>query len=212
MWKLIAAGLGIVVASIAGIVLGDRWAREDLAETWSLMEQVVEQTRGSAERRMAGEALAVARHLRDGNLASALEMTEATIERHRTAIAADEGTPRATGFDATLLDMIDQYQASFPWSPPAPSAEPTEFDAQFGRLAPHIRDGAVIGYRVTVQPGGVFAKIGLITGDVITHYDGQRVALDRRPRLAEVLESGARVNVIVQGQDCTVRELVVPQR
>ena len=212
MWKLIAAGLGMVGASIVGIFLGDRWARESIAERLLVMQQVVEQSRGAADRRMAGEALAVARHLRDDDLAGALELVEATIERQRTTLAADAGTPRATGLDGNLLKLIGEYQASYPWSPAASSPQETELAARFGRFAPHIQGGVLIGFRVDVQPGSVLAEIGLINGDIVTDYDGQPVALDRSPSLFETLQSGRRVNLMVQSQDGKRREFIVPQR
>jgi PDZ domain-containing protein len=222
MGKL-AAGLAVVAASIIGLVaglivgsaLGERVAREALKERASRLEQIIqeaEKTGGFTERRVATEILGVARSLRDDDAARALEVIEAIVERQRGLLAADQGTPRESGLDANILKLIGEYQASYPWSPPAPSPAQDDFSSRFGRLAPHIERGEVIGFRVNVPPGSVFAEIGLVSGDVITHYDGQRVALDRDPSLVEALQSGAEVRLTVRRQDRTVREVSVPAR
>jgi hypothetical protein len=158
MWKLILAGLGMVGASLVGIALGDRFACEEVRQALSALEQV----RGTAERRAATELLVVAKLLRDGDTDRAFEMLETTIERHRAAIDADQGTPRASLLDANILKSIQEYQASYPWSPPTPSAEESAFASRFGRLTPMIQSGQVVGFQVwNVQPGNPLAESGV---------------------------------------------------
>src|SRR5262245_40507880 len=118
MWKWIAAALGMVAALCAGIGLGDRWAREEFAERLSMILRVAEESKSLLGRETTVQALAVADHLRHDDTAGALEILEATIERQRTAMAADEGAPGALPRDANLERLIARYQASYPWSPP----------------------------------------------------------------------------------------------
>jgi hypothetical protein len=184
-------------------------SREEVRQALSALEQI----RGTAERRAATELLVVAKLLRDGDTDRAFEVLETTIERHRAAIDADQGTPRASLLDANILKSIQEYQASYPWSPPTPSAEESAFASRFGRLTPMIQSGQVIGFQVwNVQPGNLLAESGVLSGDLITHYDGGAVSLDRRPTLFEALQSGSQVDLVVRAPDGTVRELRVPQR
>ena len=158
------------------------------------------------------ESLAIAKKLRAGDAEGALKLVDDRIQSHRVSLTG-LGSPPPSSQSTRVLTEIAEYQATYPWSPPLPSPEAREFMSRFAPLAPTIQDGALIGFRVgEVRAGSVFAEIGVTSGDLITDYDGQPVSLDRQPSLAEALQSGSRVDLVVKAQDGTVRQVQVPPR
>lgn len=92
-------------------------------------------------------------------------------------------------------------------------ANPTAF-ARGARVLPAITDGVITGFKIyAVKPGGVYARLGLVNGDVVTAIAGRPVdTMDRALEAYAALRtaSGVEVAVLRRGKPVTLTVTFVP--
>lgn len=92
-------------------------------------------------------------------------------------------------------------------------ANPTAF-ARGARVLPAVTAGVVTGFKIyAVKPGGVYARLGLVNGDVVTAIAGRPVdTMDRALEAYGALRTASQVEVAVlrRGKPVTLTVTFVP--